>query len=66
MYEACPWCYANQGEDKESLVKATMHFIEEELLTLQKTPYQIQFTDEETGKVTKVRKVVSELLRGCK
>ena len=42
-----------------------MQFIEEEL-TLQKTPYRIQFTDEETGKVTKVRKVVSELLRGCK
>jgi elongation factor 3 len=59
------WRYANQGEDKESLVKATMQFSEEEL-TIQKTPYQIQFTDEETGKVTKVKKVVSELVGGRK
>jgi len=59
------WRYANQGEDKESLVKVTMQFTEEEL-TLQKTPYAIQFTDEETGKVTKVKKVVSELVGGRK
>jgi len=59
------WRYANQGEDKESLVKATMQFSEEEI-KLQKTPYQIQFTDEETGKVTKVKKVVSELVGGRK
>merc|ERR1712087_984081 len=43
------WRYANQGEDKESLVKVTM-----------------QFTDEETGKVTKVKKVVGELVGGRK
>mmetsp|Transcript_6537 Transcript_6537/g.10319 ORF Transcript_6537/g.10319 Transcript_6537/m.10319 type:complete len:1040 (+) Transcript_6537:76-3195(+) len=59
------WRYANQGEDKESLVKVTMQFSEEEL-TLQKTPYAIQFTDEETGKITKVKKVVSELVGGRK
>jgi len=59
------WRYANQGEDKESLVKVTMQFSEEEL-ALQKTPYAIQFTDEETGKITKVKKVVGELCGGRK
>merc|ERR1719287_302756 len=59
------WRYANQGEDKESLVKVTMQFSEEEL-KLQKTPYQIQFTDEETGKITKVKKMVTELVGGRK
>merc|ERR1712134_8180 len=48
------WRFANQGEDKESLVKATMVFTDEEI-KLQQTPYQIQFTDDETGKVTKVK-----------
>ncbi|EED92744.1 ABC cassette-containing protein, partial [Thalassiosira pseudonana CCMP1335] len=50
------WRYANNGEDKESLVKVTMQFTEEEE-KLQKTPYEIQFTDEETGKISKVKKV---------
>jgi len=59
------WRYANDGEDKESLVKVTMQFSEEEML-LQKTPYAIQFVDEETGKVTKVKKVVGELVGGRK
>jgi len=59
------WRYANQGEDKESLVKVTMQFSEEEE-KLQKTPYEIQFTDEESGKITKVKKVVVELLGGRK
>jgi len=59
------WRYANQGEDKESLVKVTMQFTEEEQ-KLQKTPYEIQFTDDETGKITKVKKVVSELVGGRK
>jgi len=59
------WRYANQGEDKESLVKVTMQFNEEEL-KLQSTPYAIQFTDEETGKITKVKKVVGELMGGRK
>jgi elongation factor 3 len=59
------WRYANNGEDKESLVKVTMQFSEEEL-KLQKTPYEIQFTDEETGKVSKVKKVVGELVGGRK
>merc|ERR1711976_74439 len=55
----------NQGEDKESLVKVTMQFTEEEE-KLQKTPYEISFTDEESGKITKVKKVVSELVGGRK
>merc|ERR1712176_869569 len=59
------WRYANQGEDKESLVKVTMQFSDEEI-KLQKMPYAIQFTDEETGKITKVKKVVSELVGGRK
>merc|ERR1712176_1361189 len=59
------WRFANNGEDKESLVKVTMQFSDEEI-KLQKTPYAIQFTDEETGKITKVKKVVSELVGGRK
>jgi len=59
------WRYANNGEDKESLVKVTMIFTEAEL-KLQKTPFEIQFTDEETDKITKVKKVVSELVGGRK
>ena len=59
------WRYANQGEDKESLVKVTMQFTEEEE-KLQKTPFEIQFTDEESGKITKVKKCVSELVGGRK
>merc|ERR1711937_647960 len=55
----------NQGEDKESLVKVTMQFTDEEI-KLQQTPYQIQFTDAESGKVTKVKKVVIELMGGRK
>merc|ERR550539_160779 len=42
-----------------------MQFTEEEQM-LQKTPYEIQFTDDETGKVTKVKKVVGELVGGRK
>jgi len=59
------WRYANNGEDKESLVKVTMQFTEEEE-KLQKTPFEIQFVDEESGKITKVKKVVSELVGGRK
>jgi len=59
------WRYANQGEDKESLVKVTLQFTEEEL-KIQKTPYEIQFTDDESGKITKVKKVVAELIGGRK
>merc|ERR1711937_216607 len=55
----------NQGEDKESLVKVTMQFTDEEI-KLQQTPYQIQFTDAESGKVTKVKKTVIELMGGRK
>jgi len=59
------WRYANDGEDKESLVKVTMQYTEEEK-KLQSTPYQIQFVDEESGKITKVKKVVAELVGGRK
>merc|ERR1712129_416077 len=59
------WRYANNGEDKESLVKVTMQFTDAEI-KLQKTPYEIQFTDEESGKISKVKKVVAELVGGRK
>merc|ERR1711862_232889 len=59
------WRYANDGEYKESLVKDTMQFTPQEEKQ-QRTPFQIQFTDPETGKVTKVKKVVSELVGGRK
>mmetsp|Transcript_29827 Transcript_29827/g.65652 ORF Transcript_29827/g.65652 Transcript_29827/m.65652 type:complete len:1038 (+) Transcript_29827:123-3236(+) len=59
------WRYANNGEDKESLVKVTMQFTPEEE-KLQKTPFEIQFVDDESGKITKVKKVVAELVGGRK
>merc|ERR1712127_739573 len=59
------WRYANQGEDKESLIKVTMQFTDAEV-KLQKTPYEISFTDEESGKISKVKKVVAELVGGRK
>merc|ERR1712232_473649 len=59
------WRYANNGEDKESLVKASMVFSDEEV-KLQKTPYEIQFTGPDSGKVSKHKKVVSELVGGRK
>jgi len=59
------WRYANDGEDKESLIKDTMVFTDDEI-KLQTTPYQIMFTDEESGKVTKVKKVVTSLQGGRK
>jgi elongation factor 3 len=59
------WRYANNGEDKESLVKVTMQFTDEEL-ALQKKPFEIQLIDEESGKISKVKKVVSELMGGRK
>merc|ERR1719384_230937 len=42
-----------------------MVFSDEEL-KLQKTPYEISFVDEESGKTTKVKKVVVELVGGRK
>merc|ERR1711990_192004 len=59
------WRYANQGEDKESLVKVSLQFTEEEL-KLQKKPFELQMVDEASGKITKVKKVVSELVGGRK
>jgi len=59
------WRFANQGEDKESLVKATMQFSEEEL-ALQKKPYEIKVLDEVSGKISKYKKVVAELVGGRK
>lgn len=59
------WRFANNGEDKESLVKVTLQFSEEEE-KLQKTPFEIQIVDEASGKITKVKKVVGELMGGRK
>lgn len=59
------WRFANQGEDKESLVKVTMQFTDDEI-KLQKRPFEIQFVDETTGKISKVKKVVAELVGGRK
>jgi len=59
------WRFANNGEDKESLVKVTMQFTDEEL-KLQKTPFEMQIVDEASGKITKVKKVVAELMGGRK
>jgi len=57
------WRFANGGEDKESLVKVTLQFSEEEI-ALQKKPYEIQIIDEDSGKISKVKKVVAELVGG--
>jgi len=59
------WRYANNGEDKESLVKSSMVFTDEEI-KLQKKPYEIQVVDPDSGKVQKYKKVVSELMGGRK
>jgi len=59
------WRYANGGEDKESLVKVSMQFTEDEI-KLQKTPYEMTFVDEDSGKISKVKKMVSELMGGRK
>merc|ERR1712226_1596976 len=45
--------------------KVTLQFTAEEI-KLQTTPFEISFTDEETGKISKVKKVVSELVGGRK
>jgi len=59
------WRFANGGEDKESLVKVSMQFTDEEI-ALQKKPFELQIIDEASGKITKVKKVVSELVGGRK
>lgn len=59
------WRFSNNGEDKESLVKVTLQFSDEEL-KLQKTPFEIQMVDEASGKISKVKKVVGELVGGRK
>jgi elongation factor 3 len=59
------WRFANGGEDKESLVKVTMQYSEEEI-DLQKKPFEIQIVDEASGKISKVKKVVTELVGGRK
>mmetsp|Transcript_15332 Transcript_15332/g.42540 ORF Transcript_15332/g.42540 Transcript_15332/m.42540 type:complete len:1040 (+) Transcript_15332:92-3211(+) len=59
------WRFANGGEDKESLVKVTLQFTDQEL-ALQKKPFELTFVDEESGKISKVKKVVSELVGGRK
>jgi elongation factor 3 len=52
-------------EDKESLVKVTLQFTEEEI-KLQKTPFELQMVDEASGKINKIKKVVAELVGGRK
>lgn len=59
------WRFANNGEDKESLVKTSMQYTDEEIAA-QKKPFEIQIVDEASGKVSKVKKVVSELMGGRK
>merc|ERR1711862_840048 len=59
------WRFANGGEDKESLVKVTLQFTDDEL-KLQKKPFELQLIDEESGKISKVKKVVAELVGGRK
>jgi len=59
------WRFANGGEDKESLVKVTLQFTDQEM-ALQKKPFELQLIDETSGKISKVKKVVSELVGGRK
>merc|ERR1712176_187224 len=51
--------------DKESLVKVTLQFTDEEL-KLQKKPFELQLVDETSGKISKYKKVVAELVGGRK
>ena len=53
------WRYAN-GEDKESLVKVSMVFTEEEK-ELQKLPFEVVWKDDD-GKTQKANKIVIELI----
>lgn len=57
------WRYANNGEDKESLVKVSMVVTPQEE-ALQKKTFEVTWTDEESGVAKKAKKVVSELLGG--
>jgi elongation factor 3 len=57
------WRYANGGEDKESLVKTSMICTEEEE-KLKKTPFEVTWTDEASGKPMKAKVVVAEMLGG--
>jgi elongation factor 3 len=59
------WRFSNNGEDKESLVKTSMQFTDEEI-ALQKKPFEIQVVDEASGKVSKIKRVVGELMGGRK
>ena len=53
------WRYAN-GEDKESLVKVSMQFTDEEK-DLQKLPFEVVWKDDD-GKTQKANKIVIELI----
>merc|ERR1712137_329601 len=55
------WRFSNGGEDKESLVKVSLQYTDDEI-KLQKKPFEITLMDENTGKISKVKKVVSELV----
>jgi elongation factor 3 len=59
------WRFANNGEDKESLVKVSLQFTDEEI-AMQKKPFEITIVDEASGKISKVKKVVADLVGGRK
>jgi elongation factor 3 len=57
------WRYANNGEDKESLVKLSMVLSEEEE-KLQKGQFEYTWTDEESGKLMKRKDTIISLVGG--
>jgi len=57
------WRYANNGEDKESLVKMAMQFTPEEE-KLQKEQFEYIWVDQETGKQLKRKDTIIELVGG--
>jgi len=57
------WRYANNGEDKESLVKMAMQFTPEEE-KLQKEQFEYVWVDQETGKQMKRKDTILELVGG--
>jgi elongation factor 3 len=57
------WRYANNGEDKESLVKLAMQFTPEEE-KLQKEQFEYIWVDQESGKQMKRKDTIIELVGG--
>jgi len=59
------WRFANGGEDKESLVKVTLQFTEQELAT-QKKPYELTFIDKNLERSRRSKRLspnLSEVVR---